>query len=158
MDTADFKPLDVARTGAGWGTKLTQERTNPELREEVLATAKPTDSLNELHTKYTQHYETNGFALAAGVGVEYKLNDALAIRVASLDYTRSWTSDLNGVITRRECNSPPAWCYGWAPGNAAQQHPSRRNDSVLLASELSPTEKIATFFDLRRHPSHLSRH
>jgi hypothetical protein len=79
------------------GTKLTQERTDPELREEVLGAAKPTDSLNELHTKYTQHYETNGFALVAGVGVEYKLNDALAIRVASLDYTRSWTGDLNGV-------------------------------------------------------------
>ena len=83
------------------GTKLTQERTNPEQRKEVLAAAKPTDSLNELHTKYTQHYETNGFALAAGVGVEYKLNNALAIRVASLDYTRSWTSDLNGVNYQR---------------------------------------------------------
>ena len=83
------------------GTKLTQELTDPELRKEVLAAAKPTDSLNELHTKYTQHYETNGFALAAGIGVEYKLNNALAIRVASLDYTRSWTSDLNGVNYQR---------------------------------------------------------
>ena len=78
------------------GTKLTEERTDPELREELLAAAKPTDSLNDLHMKYTQHYETNGFALAAGIGVDYKLNNALAIRVASLDYTRSWTSDLNG--------------------------------------------------------------
>lgn len=83
------------------GTKLTQERTNPEQRKEVLAAAKPTDSLNELHTKYTRHYETNGFALAAGVGVEYKLNNALAVRVASFDYTRSWTSDLNGVSYKR---------------------------------------------------------
>lgn len=79
------------------GTKLTQERIDPDLREEALAAAKPTESRNELHTKYSQHYETNGFALAAGVGVEYKLNSALAIRVASLDYTRSWTGDLNGV-------------------------------------------------------------
>jgi hypothetical protein len=83
------------------GTKLTQERTDPELREEVLAAAKPTDSLNKLHLKYTQHYETNGFALAAGIGVDYKLNNALAIRVASLDYSRSWTNDLNGVNYQR---------------------------------------------------------
>ena len=79
------------------GTKLTQEQTNPELRDELLTTAKPTDNLNKLHTKYTRHYETNGFALAGGIGVDYKLNNALAIQVASLDYTRSWTSDLNGV-------------------------------------------------------------
>ena len=57
--------------------------------------------MNKLHTEYTQHYETNGFALAAGMGVDYKLNNALAIRVASLDYTRSWTSDLSGVSYQR---------------------------------------------------------
>jgi len=79
------------------GAKLTQERTDPELRNSLLAAATPTTNMNELHTKYTQHYETNGFAFAAGIGVDYKLNNALAIRVASLDYTRSWTSDMNGV-------------------------------------------------------------
>jgi hypothetical protein len=79
------------------GAKLTQERTDPDLRTELLAAATPTTNMNDLHTQYTQHYETNGFALAAGMGVDYKLNDALSIRVASLDYTRSWTSDLNGV-------------------------------------------------------------
>jgi hypothetical protein len=46
----------------------------------VLAAAKPTDSLNKLHLKYTQHYETNGFALAAGIVVDYKLNNAFAIQ------------------------------------------------------------------------------
>jgi hypothetical protein len=83
------------------GTKLTQERTDPELRDELVAAAKPTDNLNELHMKYTKQYETNGFALAAGIGLDYKLNNALAIRVASLDYSRSWTSDLNGVNYQR---------------------------------------------------------
>jgi hypothetical protein len=79
------------------GTKLTHELTDPELRKELLAAATPTTDMNELHMKYTQHYETNGFALMAGMGVDYKLNSALSIRVASLDYTRSWTSDLSGV-------------------------------------------------------------
>jgi hypothetical protein len=83
------------------GTKLTQERTDPELRAALLAAAKPTDNRNELHTKYTHHNETNGFTLAAGVGVDYKLNNALAIRVARLDYTRSWTKDLGGVSYQR---------------------------------------------------------
>ena len=99
-------PRWTPRTSSRWtphaqvlvgGTKLTQERTDPEMRTEVLAAAKSTDSLNKLHMKYTQHYETNGFAVAAGIGVDYKLNNALAIRVASLDYSRSWTSELNGV-------------------------------------------------------------
>jgi hypothetical protein len=79
------------------GAKLTQERTDPDLRTELLAAATPTTNMNDLHVKYAQHYETNGFALAAGLGVDYKLKDALSIRVASLDYTRSRTSDLNGV-------------------------------------------------------------
>ena len=79
------------------GTKMTEERTDPELRNELLAGAKPTDNMNDLHMKYTQQHETNGFAVAAGIGMDYKVNNALAIRVASLDYTRSWISDLSDV-------------------------------------------------------------
>jgi hypothetical protein len=78
------------------GTKLTEERTNPELRKQLLAAAKPTDDFNDLHAEYTHHYETNGFAVTAGIGVDYKLNAALAIRVANLDYTRSWTGKMIG--------------------------------------------------------------
>ena len=29
--------------------------------------------------------------------MDYKINNALAFRVASLDYSHSWTNDLNGV-------------------------------------------------------------
>jgi hypothetical protein len=29
--------------------------------------------------------------------VDYKINNALAFRVASLEYSHSWTQDLNGV-------------------------------------------------------------
>ncbi len=83
------------------GNKLTQELTDPELRSVLIAAATPTTDMNDLHAKYTQHSETNGFALSAGMGVDYKLNNALTIRVASLDYTRSWTSDLSGVSYQR---------------------------------------------------------
>jgi hypothetical protein len=79
------------------GTKMTEERTDPELRKQLLEAAKPADNLNDLHMKYTQQYETNGFAVAAGIGMDYKINNALAIRVASLDYTRSWIKHLSEV-------------------------------------------------------------
>jgi len=90
----EFIPIALLASPA---TTIMKISVLPARMKEVLAEAKPTESLNELHTKYTTHYETNGFAFAAGIGVDYKLNNALAIRVASLDYTRSWTSDLSGV-------------------------------------------------------------
>lgn len=79
------------------GTKLTQERLFPEERAVVMATDPPADQRNSLHALYTKDWDTNGFAIAAGTGVDYKINDALAFRVASLEYSHSWTQDLNGV-------------------------------------------------------------
>ncbi len=79
------------------GTKLTQERLFPEERAVVMATDPPAEQRNSLHHLYTKDWETNGFAVAAGTGVDYKINNALAFRVASLEYSRSWTQDLNGI-------------------------------------------------------------
>jgi hypothetical protein len=79
------------------GTKLTQELLDVEKRAEVIAELYPKKLDNAQHSLYTQQYETNGFAIAAGTGVDYKINNALAFRVASLDYSRSWSNDLNGV-------------------------------------------------------------
>ena len=79
------------------GTKLTEERLDPEKRDEVIAEIYPKRLGNAQHSLYTTQYETNGFAIAAGTGVDYKINNALAFRVASLDYSRSWSNDLNGV-------------------------------------------------------------
>jgi hypothetical protein len=79
------------------GTKLTQERLFPEERAVVMATDPPADQRNSLHALYTKDWDTNGFAIAAGTGVDYRINNALAFRVASLEYSHSWTQDLNGV-------------------------------------------------------------
>ena len=79
------------------GTKLTQERLYPELKAEVIAAAPPADQGYPLHHLYTKNWDTNGFAIAAGTGVDYKINNALAFRVASLEYSHSWTQELNGV-------------------------------------------------------------
>ena len=40
--------------------------------------------------------ETNGFALSTSGGVDYKLNRALAIRVAEVSYRHSWVAPLWG--------------------------------------------------------------
>ncbi len=79
------------------GTKLTQERLFPEEKAAVIAAAPPADRGYPLHHLYTQDWDTNGFAIAAGTGVDYKINNALAFRVASLEYSHSWTQELNGV-------------------------------------------------------------
>jgi hypothetical protein len=79
------------------GTKLTQEILYPEEKAIVIAAAPPADQGYSLHHLYTKDWDTSGFALAAGTGVDYKINNALAFRVASLEYSHSWTQDLNGV-------------------------------------------------------------
>jgi hypothetical protein len=50
-----------------------------------------------LHEQYTTSEEANALALTAGVGVDYKLNSALALRVANLEYLRSQLPGMGGV-------------------------------------------------------------
>jgi hypothetical protein len=57
------------------GTKLTWERTVP---------------------GYRAHEETSGLALSAGGGLDLRLNRAMALRVASLEYRRAFISDRDG--------------------------------------------------------------
>jgi hypothetical protein len=52
-----------------------------------------TSQYNDL---YTRHWETTEFSLSVGGGLDVALTRALALRVASLDYARSWLGDLNG--------------------------------------------------------------
>ena len=79
------------------GTKLTQERMYPDKKFALFGNTVPNEDLYVTHQQYTKDWETNGFAIAAGAGVDYKINNALAFRVASLEYSHSWTQDLNGV-------------------------------------------------------------
>jgi hypothetical protein len=79
------------------GTKLTQELIYPELKQQLDLTAEQTGGLRPRHSAYSQHWETNGFAIQAGSGVDVKLNNALSIRAVSLAYSHSWTTNLNGI-------------------------------------------------------------
>jgi hypothetical protein len=44
------------------------------------------------HWLYASNSEQAGFAIKAGIGVDMRLNSALALRVASIDYSRDWAA------------------------------------------------------------------
>jgi len=81
------------------GIKATQERMDPAMKRAVLAANQALDpSLDyTLHEQYSASEEANALALTAGVGVDYKLNSALALRVANLEYLRSQLPVIGGV-------------------------------------------------------------
>jgi len=81
------------------GMKVTQERFDPALKRAVLTgnqTLDPALSYT-LHQQYTETQEANAIALTAGVGVNYKLNSSLALRIANLEYLRSHAPTIGGV-------------------------------------------------------------
>jgi hypothetical protein len=81
------------------GMKVTQERFDPALKRAVLAANQALDPAlaYTLHDQYTTTQEANAIALTAGVGVNYKLNSALALRIANLEYLRSHAPSFGGT-------------------------------------------------------------
>ncbi|MEO8657169.1 MAG: hypothetical protein ABI693_01795 [Bryobacteraceae bacterium] len=97
-----------ASTGGTWnryvqilagGMKATTEEFFPARKAALEAEAKQQGKTLTFadHHSYTNQDNTAGFAVSVGAGIERKLNSALALRVASLDYTHAWTSRLDGV-------------------------------------------------------------
>ena len=83
------------------GIKVTQERLYPD-KKAAIELAYPNagsdpDLAHMLHDRYTSNDAADGLAVSAGTGVDYKLNDALAIRVAGLEYSRSTVGTLGGM-------------------------------------------------------------
>ncbi len=100
------------------GAKLTQERIYPDEKLALFGPAGPkAGNLYATHPQYTKDWETNGFAIAAATGVDYKINNALAFRVASLEYSHSWTQDLNGINYQNGLQLRPGWSCAWGPGS-----------------------------------------
>lgn len=81
------------------GIKLTREVLDPEKKQAVeLAHPNPDIELaNKLHDQYTSSEETDGLAISAGTGVDYKLSGMLAIRVADFEYSRSTVGTFGGA-------------------------------------------------------------
>ena len=47
--------------------------------------------------EYTREMESSGLSVAAGAGFDLKLNDAVAVRLAKLDYAHSWINNVCDV-------------------------------------------------------------
>jgi hypothetical protein len=69
------------------GNKLTQELV---LQNQQSRTPADDTSLAR------RQFERDGFAMAAGMGLDLNFNRALAFRLIGVEYTRSWTNELNG--------------------------------------------------------------
>lgn len=81
------------------GMKITHEQLFPDKKaavEKANASLDP-ELAYTLHDQYTGQDESNGLVFSAGTGVDYKLSDALAFRVASLEYVRSSVGTVGGL-------------------------------------------------------------
>jgi hypothetical protein len=68
------------------GMKITHEQMFPDKKRAVESLIVDAASGNHLHAEYTRQEEASGFALTAGTGINYKLNEALAVKVANIEY------------------------------------------------------------------------
>jgi hypothetical protein len=95
----------AARWTAQWqllvgGHKMSGERMWPDKKRLLNAAALAVKNAPPSHSDYTEQVEASGFALATGCGLNYRLNRALAVRVAELSYLHSWTGPRWGTAYR----------------------------------------------------------
>ena len=83
------------------GNKLTQELVFPQEEAFLTEMANSMGSDPPERRQYTQEFEHDGFAFAAGMGLDFNFNRALGFRLLAVDYTRSWASDMNGFTAPR---------------------------------------------------------
>ena len=81
------------------GLKITHEQFYPDRKQAVLEANRDLNPMlaYSLHDQYTRLEESSGLAISVGTGVDYKLNAALALRVANLEYLRSTIGKLGGM-------------------------------------------------------------
>lgn len=79
------------------GIKVTHEQVDPVLRDELTRTARVEGrNAYEDHARYARRWTANGFSMAAGTGMDLRLNPVVALRLANLEYRRSWLPPVNG--------------------------------------------------------------
>jgi hypothetical protein len=99
------------------GIKITQEQLYPDKKIAVEEANKNLDPMlgYTLHDQYTSREESNGVALSAGTGVDYKLNDALSRgehRISAI-YSRQGGRD---VLLQRPASNHGGWFCAWGRG------------------------------------------
>jgi opacity protein-like surface antigen len=96
LSTSRWSPYAHLLVG---GMKITHEQLYPDLKvavEEANQNLDPKLSYT-LHDQYTRREDKSGLAITAGTGVDYKLSDALAIRVARIEYLYSNLDNVGGM-------------------------------------------------------------
>jgi hypothetical protein len=98
-------PQWISHTSSRWslhfgmrlgGQKVTQEYVDPVKKQRVLHSLPPGKSVKDVRDEYTTHFETTGPSLVISGGTDLRLNRALALRAANVDYVRSWLDPING--------------------------------------------------------------
>ena len=79
------------------GQKITEQYSNPVLKEQILNSLPPTKGPASVYYDYVTPYETTGLSLSVGGGVDFRLHPAVAVQVGSVDYVHSWLGKLNGT-------------------------------------------------------------
>jgi len=77
------------------GQKITEQKSDPEKRKLIQKQLPPGDDLNPYYDQFTTNYESTGLSLSIGGGVDFRLHPGMALRLANLDYVRSWLGDVN---------------------------------------------------------------
>jgi hypothetical protein len=78
------------------GNKLTQERMFPKKKRLLEQMAAAEGSAPPEREEYTEQVATNGLAAAIGGGIQYKLSQVLAVRLAEVSYRHLWTAPMWG--------------------------------------------------------------
>jgi hypothetical protein len=92
--TSRWSPFAQILIGA---TKITEEQIYPKLRDFYLNNPKFAGvSQDELYHKYATQYVASAGTVAGGVGLDFRLHPALAVRVASLEYRHAFLHPIQG--------------------------------------------------------------
>ncbi|MBI4907629.1 MAG: hypothetical protein HY820_28660 [Acidobacteria bacterium] len=79
------------------GHKMTEELFYPGKWNALPEKMRTSPDIAKYRDLYVRGEETNGFAVAAGGGVDWKLNSAFSLRIADVRFRHSWIRPLDGV-------------------------------------------------------------
>ena len=76
------------------GQKITEEQEDPIKKQQIVTAG---EQLSDHRDAYVKHWESTGLSLSVGGGLDVAVNRGLAVRIANLEYTRSWLGKMNGA-------------------------------------------------------------
>jgi hypothetical protein len=83
------------------GNKVTEDIVLPEQKAALELKAKKNSTPLPDQSQYTLQFDSAGSALTAGTGLDFQVNNALAIRLLSVDYTKTWAQNMPSFAAPR---------------------------------------------------------